>query len=67
METDNLNEFLEKNDWLSLIEHKQTAPEIAHAIIMLDIVRDQMWEQLLSHAGHRAFDILRYYQNNVQR
>ncbi|WP_181444420.1 hypothetical protein [Bacillus sp. 03113] len=40
------------------------AIELAKKIVELDLLRDQIWETLAEKAGDRAFELLRFVQNN---
>lgn len=43
--------------------NKEQAILLAKEIVRLDILRDEMWEKLLSIAGYQAHELLRNVQN----
>jgi len=43
----------------------QNGLELAQLIIMIDLFRDELYEELLKRHGNNAFDLLRTAQNDT--
>ncbi|MFC4768635.1 hypothetical protein [Effusibacillus consociatus] len=43
--------------------NREQALQLAKEIIQLDLLRDELWEQLIAMSGSRAHEILRSVQN----